>query len=648
MKKFVKPLLIALAAATWLGSTAIQAQQNKAKDPLGRVKYDVKYLASDELEGRGVETEGIHKAADYIIAEFKKYGVKPGGKNNSYKQKFPVRIGRQIDKKNTSLVLKGPMDSKVKGKLGENFQAMMPGGDVELSDADLVFVGYGISSEDHSYDDFKDIDVDGKIVVMLTREPQADNEDSAFDGKKDTRHARLTTKLRNAKSAGAAGAIFINDAKTAGEKDAIPATNAFGSRFSRRSRVPFVMLKRKVFDTVLESSPLKTATGKELKSISDIEKHIDEKMEPVSQGISGWKGTLNTAFPSTTVDAFNIVGVVEGEGDKKDEVIVIGGHYDHLGKGPYGSRRPRSKEVHNGADDNATGTAAVIELARRFAKSDKKPKRTLVFVAFSGEERGLVGSNYWCTKEPLYPLEKTIAMINYDMIGWLRKGKLTIYGSGTCDEFDDALDGANEKFKLNLNKVPSPFAGSDHMPFNTKRIPCMFLHTGLTDTYHTPDDDYETLNMEGALKVIDYSEELLWKLDALDKKPKYIAPGRGMRRPRSRPSSDSKKSDGSKKADSAKKPSTTSEGGYMGVQLGDRDSKEVTVQSVTPNSAASKGGLRKGDIIVGLDGKDIKSNEDLIKAVGSKKAGEEVEVKLKRGETTITTKFKLGKRPADR
>ncbi len=644
MKKIVKTLLIALAATTWLGSSAIQAQTNKAKDPLGRIKYDVKYLASDELEGRGVETDGIHKAADYIIAEFKKYGVKPGGKNNSYKQKFPVPVGRQIDKKNTSLVFKGPMDAKWEGKLGKNFQAMMPGGDAEIDNAELVFVGYGISSEDHKYDDFADIDVKGKIVVMLTREPQVDNKDSAFDGTKDTRHARLTTKLRAAKNAGAAGAIFINDAKTAGDKDVMPATNAFGSRFSRRSRIPFAMVKRKDFDSVLSSNPLKSPGGKELSSISDIESYIDDKLEPVSQSISGWKCSYETSFPSTTVDAFNIIGVVEGEGDKKDEVIVIGGHYDHLGRGPYGSRAPNRKEVHNGADDNATGTAAVLELARRFAKSDKKPERTLVFIAFSAEERGLVGSRYWCAEEPLFPLEKTIAMINYDMIGWLRKGRLTIYGSGTCDEFDGALDNANENFKLNLNKVPSPFAGSDHMPFNSKKIPCMFLHTGLTDTYHTPDDDYETLNMEGALKVIDYSEALLWNLAKLEKKPEYKLPSRGVRRPRARPSSDNKKSDKKSKTD-VKKPTTAATQGYLGVRVGFDDDERAVIESISENSAASKAGLRKGDVILSFDGKKIGEGDDLVNAVKGKKVGDEVEVKLKRGETTITTKLKLGKNP---
>jgi len=639
----VKNRLIKFHLAIWfLGAVAMpvlaQSDKSDSTESLKRISHDVKYLASDELEGRGVETQGIHLAADYIIEEFKKVGVKGGGKDGSYKQKFPVNVGSQLVAENTSLVLSGPM-RELKMTLGKDFQSMMPGSDSDIEDVELVFVGYGISAgDDHNYDEYKDIDVEGKLVVMIRREPQSEDEDSVFNGKRDSRYARFVTKFRAAKKAGAVGVICVNDRLSSADSDELPQTNEFGTRFPNSGRIPFAFVTRDSINKVLGSSPVKTATGDKLDSIEKVESHIDETLTPVSQSIEGWKASFKTEFNREPIDAFNIIGVIEGEGPNADETIVIGGHYDHLGKGPYGSRAPGRKEVHNGADDNATGTAAILELARRFAKYDKKPGRRLVFVAFSGEERGLVGSQYWVNKEPLYPLDKTVAMVNYDMIGWLREDKLTIFGAGTADAFKDVFAKANEDIGLDLNEVPGAGGGSDHLPFNAKKIPNMFIHTGLTDTYHTPEDDYETLSMEGALKVIDFSEKVVWQLAALENAPEYTSRPRP-RRPRRPQGGDSKKAETKEKAGDGEKSAP----GFLGVQMS-TDSEGVEVQSVVEGSAAAKGGIRAGDQILSVDGKEVKDPEAMSNAVSSKKAGDEIEVKIKRGDTVITSKFKLGKR----
>ncbi len=631
---------LAFAALAIVG-LSVNTVLGQSTSSLERIKHDVKYLASDELEGRGVETDGIHKAADYIIKEYKKAGIKPGGKDGSWKQKFPVRVGRAIDEKATSFVVHHG-DEKVEMELGSDYQAMMTGGQGAIEGAEVAFAGYGIVSEDDNYNDFDGIDVKGKVCIIIGGKP------SSLD---NARLGRLTTKLKNAKDNGAVGVVFIMDRETTedGKKDSLPAAGAFG--YARPSaRLPLVVVKRANVDEFLKGKPLKTATGDDLDSVLAIEKHISKKIEPVSQAVEGVKVSYKSKIANKSVDAFNVVGVIEGEGDKKDEVIVIGGHYDHLGFGPYGSRARGRIEVHNGADDNATGTAAVIELARRYGQYDKKPKRTLVFVCFSGEERGLVGSNYYVNKEPLFPLEKTVAMINYDMIGWLRKGKLTIYGTGTAAAFDGALESANKGLDLDLNKVPSPFAGSDHMPFNTKKIPCMFLHTGLTDTYHTPEDDYETLNMEGAKKVIDYSEKLIWKLANLDEAPKYKSATPQRRRPSSgggdaRVRASEKKTTEKKTTDSA--VSVNLKAGYLGVELGESDENGVVVAKVQENSAASKSGIRAGDLFAKVGGKEVGKNMDVVRILGKTKPGETIVVELKRGETKLRIPVKLGKRSAD-
>ena len=510
---------------------------------MDRIKGAIKYLASEELEGRGVQTKGIHKAADYIIADFKKNGVKPGGTDGSFRQKFPVRVGRSINKEKTRFLIQGPGETKWQGNLGEDFQPMMPGGDAELSDVELVFVGYGISSE--SYNDFKGVDVKGKMVVILTDQPKLKDEETQKAWEK-AGHARVSIKLRKAKEAGAVGAILINDSKSAGDSDSLIDSRALGTRFRRSSRIPFAMIKRKAFDTVLEKSPLKVKDVGELKSLAEIESQIEKTMAPVSSSVDGWKASYKSEFPFSTVDAFNVVGIVEGE--KKDEYVVVGAHYDHLGFGPYGSRTPKRLEVHNGADDNASGTVAVMELARRFAKSDKKPGRTIIFIAFSGEERGLVGSKYWVDNDARFPIKNTIAMINFDMIGWYGKDRLLIRGSGTCDEFDGIIDRSNENLNMSFKKVPRPSYGSDHRNFFLKKVPVLAFHTGPTDTYHTPDDDYETLNMDGVGKVINLAEAILWKVSRIEGKPVYKMP-KATPRPRT---NDKSKSDKSKKDDAKK------------------------------------------------------------------------------------------------
>ena len=222
--------------------------------------------------------------------------------------------------------------------------------------------------------------------------------------------------------------------------------------------------------------------------------------------------------------------------------------------------------------------------------------------------------------------KKRSVMVNYDMIGWLRDDNLTIFGAGTSPEFKDVFAAANEGLGLELNEVPSSGGGSDHLPFNAKQIPNMFIHTGLTDTYHTPDDDYETLNMEGAVKVIDFSEKVVWGLANLESRPTYQRSQR-----RRRPAAD-------------EPPAAASGNGYLGVQMKEDDSEGVQIETVIEGSAAIRGGIRAGDQVVSIDGKDIKSNEAMVQAIGGKNEGDEVEVVVKRGETNITMKIKLGKR----
>ncbi len=578
-----------------------EATDTDQASSLKQVTYDIKYLSSDEMGGRQPGTPGIKLAEDYIVAEYKKAGLKPL-ENGTYFQEMEVGNQRLVKKDQTELTLNGPNDQEVKLQLGKDFQQLLGRKDFDL-DTDLVFAGYGISAEEHNYNDYAGVDVKDKIVVLIRREPQADDPNSVFDGKDTSRHASGRSKVTAARRAGAAAILLVNDGITASEseRDELVSSDRFGTL-----GLPVAQIKRSTLDEVLESSPLESPTGGKLDSVRDIEDLIDSNLEPVSQKISGWKAKYKSAFDLKKVKTNNIIGIIEGEGPNADETIVIGAHYDHLGDGAYGSRAGGRREIHNGADDNATGTAAVIELARRFNKRDKKPGRRLVFVCFTAEEMGLLGAIHY-VENPIFPLEKTAVMVNFDMIGWLRENRLTLYNWNSSPQLDPIFEAANEGIDLDLRKPASGFAGSDHLPFNQRNIPNMFIHTGTNAVYHTPEDDFEAIDCEGALKVIDYSENVVEGLASLEKKPTFGTP----------------------------KPFR------LGVMLSD-ENETVTIEGVTSGSVAEKAGLKSGDVILAVNDAAMTKRREITRII-RRDAGKTIKMKLKRGDAEVVLNVELKK-----
>ena len=577
------------------------AEETATVDPkvLQRVTYDIKYLASDELGGRKPGTEGIELAAKHIEKVYKEIGLKTLD-NGTFRQDFEVRQGLALDKEATTLKMTNSSAEKLTLdlKFGEDFmaQAMTRGFDL---DQDLVFVGYGINAEKElNYNDYRDVDVEGKLVVMIRREPQQNDAGSVFDGERVSTYSYIQTKTRAARTAGAVGMIMVNDGATASddEKDTLEDANRFGGAF------PFIQIKRKVLNKMLEISPIVDANGQKLKSLAEIEKRIDETLSPVSQPMAGWKAKVKSSTRRNMAKTSNIVGIIEGEGPLADQTIVIGGHYDHLGMGGFGSRSNK-REVHNGADDNATGTAAVMELARRFAKRGKKPSRRLVFICFSAEEMGLLGA-YHYVEEPLFSLENTKAMVNFDMIGWLRDDRVTVFNANSATEFDQLLDKANADIGMEVVKSAG-FGGSDHLPFFQKQIPVMFIHTGLTSTYHTPEDDFETIDCEGAVRVIDYSEKVLDELLALESGPTFQSADRN-RRNRIR----------------------------LGVSLDDDVEGGVMITRIVDGSLAKKNGFQVNDIITSVGTVKTDKRREVTREIRSNN-GKTVMFKLKRGEENV-------------
>lgn len=570
---------------------------------LDRVSNDIRYLASDELKGRRPGTPEMELAENHIVDAYRAAGLQPVGENDTYFQTFDAGAGANtlaVDGGQTEMTITGPDGTNIDLKLGDQYGQQIYKGAIELSDLPLVFVGYGIdAAEEHNFDEYADVDVDGKIVVLIRREPQQDDPDSVFKGEEISVYAYLQSKVKSALSAGAAAVVMVNDSKTvanAGE-DALPRPEQFGSV---TRMIPFTCLKRAVFNSMLDQTPVISFDGETLNTTRQIEDRIDGTLEPLSQSLPGWTASIKAQFEKKRLLTHNIIGVVEGAGPLADETIVIGAHYDHLGMGAYGSRSSQAgKEIHNGADDNATGTAAVLELARRFSEGEK-PKRRLVFVCFTAEEMGLLGARHY-VENPLYAIEDTVAMINFDMIGYLRKDELTVYGWNTSPSFAALLTEANKQPGLKLKRPASSFAGSDQLAFDSAKVPNMFLHTGLNRVYHTPEDDFEAINCEGVVTVIDFAESLIRGLASVETRPSYervYSPGSSAR---------------------------------LGVGVKKDDATGLmTFTKVYPQTAAAAAGLKAGDVLVSWDGNTkINSRRRLTRTI-KRDAGKRVKVKVNR------------------
>ncbi len=595
-----------------LGGAAIAQQDVSHEGALERFTADLKYLASDELAGRLPGTPEMETCLKFIVDDFKKSGLKPGMPDGTYLQTFDVGRRNSVVADKTSFGLVGPKD-KMDLALGKEFSVQLKNNSYDVT-KDLVFVGYGINASEHNFNEYAGVDVKDKFVIVMRMEPQQDNPDSVFDGAETSDYASIRNKVASAVEAGAAGIVFVNDGKTVtnedADKDELSAGDLFGNS---TGSLPFVHVKRAVIDKILAQAPLTKPDGKKFSKLAEIEKFIDESLEPVSQPIEGWKATAKAEFKREEIMTSNIIGVIDGEGDLAEETLVIGGHYDHLGMGAFGSRSPnRGKEIHNGADDNATGTAGIMELVRRFQSRDGKPKRRLVFICFTAEEMGLLGAQHYVAN-PVYPLKDTIAMVNYDMIGWLRDDKLTVYDWESSPEFAGALDRANEGMGLNLIKPNGGFAGSDHLPFKGVGIPVMFLHTGLTSTYHTPEDDFESIDCNGAVKVIDYTERLIDELANLDSRPTFGGGGGGSRVQRVR----------------------------LGAQLETiEDGGGVKIVGITEDSMAAKAGLKEGDIIKKIGDEATAARRDVIRIVSSN-SGKKVKFTVDRSGTESVIEVNL-------
>jgi len=573
-------------------------------------------------------------------------------------------------------------------KLERDFRPLAIGGNVAAS-GPLLFAGYGITADDRDYDDYASISAEGAVVIILRKEPPRPGD--AARGR-DSRHAYFETKVRNAAEHGAAAVLLVNDAGSIDDSaagvvariereqqgldelrrklDSLPpeAVNVRATMAGRLSEFDSMIenLKRelevakeglldvggagnRVFVKELPVLSISRTLASELifrahgKTLDELQAEIDRQGQPQSLSVDA-SVELEAEVTAAEAPANNVLGVLPGRGRLADQTVVVGAHYDHVGMGGPGSLAPGTIAIHNGADDNASGTTVMLASVDRIREqlAETEDHRRVVFIAFTAEERGLLGSEHY-VRNPRFPLESTVAMLNLDMVGRLADNDLTVYGTGTSPGFNELLDRANEKTGFSLFKVPSGYGPSDHQSFYQHKIPVLFFFTGLHSDYHRPSDTAEKINFEGMARITEIATLVASEFATMETPPEYAATNRDVKiRQQSK--------------------------AYLGVSLRDVMDEEFArlappvdklaqpdavqprgaiVTDVAVGSPAELAGIRAADRVVKLAGRELIGVPDLIESIGSQSVNANVTLELDRGGERLEVTVTLQKRPGE-
>ncbi len=504
-------LTFLLIGCTHLGFERADSTANKIITP-DLVKKHILILASDSMKGRNTPSPELDSAAHYIAGVFKASRLQPV--NGSYFQKVGLGIVSLGEENFLKIVKDGTEQSY---KIKTEFTPFDMTGNAEVK-APIIFAGYGITALDYKYDDYKDINVHGKIVIVLKHEPGENDSSSIFKGVKETEYSNASEKVKNAIGHGAVGVLVVTDplnhesltprgfpwpslSKTL-PKDALPITLTADDE----KKIPVVQVGEEVIAQLFGS----------VDGLKKLQSKIDSTIQPHSFEIVNTTISLKTSTIIDDKSSQNVIGYIEGSDPKlKNELLVIGGHYDHVG---YLKQHSDTADyIFNGADDNASGTSAVIAVAQAFGAIAQKPKRSVLFITFTGEEKGLVGSRSYVDK-PLFPLDNTIAMLNIDMVGRNGADSLYMVSEAASPDLVQINEEENKEIGFTLIDEEKLQGGSDHMSFRKKNIPFLFYHSGLHSDLHKVSDEPETINAEKAAKAARLVFRTAWRITNEDKK----------------------------------------------------------------------------------------------------------------------------------
>jgi len=576
------------------------------------VSYDpavtLPYLASDQLEGRGVGTPGLETAANYIADHYRRAGLKPLPGLDGYFQPFDFVTSRK-PAVNCALLIAGRSLT-----LDKDYRPLAISGEGAFA-GPVVFAGYGITSAANSYDDYAGLDVHGKVVLAMRFEPMDAEHKSlfapiGFDWSDD---ARLENKIQTARKHGAAALILITPA---GLQSSDPLT-PFAPSSAASLGLPTIHVKRAAVEAILFDGI-----------------HYDSSGKPIAQVRAGVVATGNVQITRTTVRVENVAACVPGAGPHADQYVIVGAHYDHLGRGAWGGILGPRGAIYHGADDNASGTATLLELAQRAAAGPPR-QRTVVFCSFTAEEEGLIGSRYFTAHPPL-DLHRVVAMLNMDMVGRMKGNVIYVGGRGTAADLDAVVKRAADNGEVAVRPLPVGVGGrgglgpSDHMSFALQKIPVLMLFSGMHADYHRPSDTAEKINYTGIQKTADFAGRLIDGLSAMDREP-YDA------------SSDiASMTIGIVPASNDHLP-----GAALGIVAGypaDDTETGVPVRVVSSGSAAAAAGVQGGDVIRQWNGQDMIGLADLAQHLATSHAGDIVTLKVQRGSKMLLLHAKLDER----
>ena len=580
------------------GATATKDEPVAAK-----FAHDISILASDEMEGRGLGTEGIEKAADWIEARLKLLGLKPAF-GMSFRQPFDVKIGVTRE-----------LGNSLSGVAEDDWTPLGFSSAGEFA-GEIAFVGYGIEAAPLDYRELSGVDLKGKVVLMLRYEPQEKDENSRFDGRRPSRWSAPRYKVLQARERGAVAVIFTTGPLQDEEKDRLPILKNDGPESP--AGIPVIQVKTSVAQKWLVPAGI---------SLAEFQKAVDADVKPRSVGSTGVRVQGRVALSAAYAKAANLAGVLPGRGSLANEVVVIGAHYDHLGWGGAGSMKPNVHAIHRGADDNASGTVAVLLAAEKMrdALARATNRRTLAFLLFSGEEVGIAGSSYFVAHPP-FPANRIVAMVNLDMVGLLRDDQLIVFGTESAAEWSAAIAPIGQASGVKILGRGDGYGPSDQTAFYAAGIPVLHLFTGTHERYHTPEDSPEFLNAPGASKVVAFTAGVGETLALGRLTPKY--------------------------ARSAAAPSMEGDSRGYGAYLGtvpDYRAMEATeggvlLADVRKGGPADLAGIRGGDRILAMAGTTIANLYDMTFALQDHKPGETIEVVVERAGERKTLRATLGER----
>ena len=592
MNELLKKIVITLIII--VGGVMIVGKSNREKIDPGspeimtfEILEHIKYLSSDRLEGRFPGSEGSKKAINYISKHWEAQGVLPAG-TKKYEQPFSYISKVSLGNRNILRV----RNSKSRYKIKKDFIPIGWSGNGNIDDK-VVFVGYGFDIDDSlSWNDYINVNVKNKWVLMFLNGPDGNSPHSPYGY-----HKKLYNKVIAARDRGVGGILFMERE----EKENNKLKPLVYRQSASSAGLPIIQITHAVANNIINDKD---------KTVADLRSKIDQELASFSFELDRKvSARVNLKFEKET--ATNVIGFIEGSDPiLNKEYIIIGAHYDHLGYGGHmsGSLNPDSMQIHNGADDNASGIAGILELSHKLMMNKKVLGRSIIAICFDGEEKGLLGSKFY-TQTPTKDLEQTAIMINMDMIGRLNEKPITVGGVGSAKTLSETIEVVQKNHTLKIDKNISgmDFGRSDHASFYGENIPVLFFFTGAHQDYHKPSDDWDKIDYQGEKEVLNFVYDLIVQLSTNKEKPIFTEI--------TNDNSDNQS------------PSFNVTLGVIPSYGSQKIGMEIDGIS-RKNGPADKAGMKKGDIIIEINNKKIRNIYDYMARLAELNSGDKIIVKI--------------------